>query len=127
MTGQSALFPLNKLLVFMVSFGLHGVAASSLIGLHDRVLTSVVTPLFKRSNEILPFQNNALNLFHIGLRVFLFMHALVILLIIEAALHDRSAIVFVRRIFVLFCSFEFSRFFRFSISSTPWVLFTANR
>ena len=98
MTGQSALFPLNKLLVFMVSCGLHGVAASSLIGLHDRVLTSVVTPLFKRSNEILPFQHNAVNSFHVGLRVSLFMHALVIWLVMEVALHDRSETVFSRNL-----------------------------
>ena len=53
MTGQVLSFPLNKLLVFMVFFGLHGVDASSLIGLHDLVLVSVVTPFFKSSYVIL--------------------------------------------------------------------------
>ena len=41
MIGYVAPLPLYKLLVFRVFFGLHSVADSSLIGVHDRVLVSV--------------------------------------------------------------------------------------
>ena len=40
MTGQIFPFPPHKLLVFRVFLGLHGVAASSLIGLHALYLCS---------------------------------------------------------------------------------------
>ena len=55
-----------------------------------------------------------------GLRVSMFVHALLIVLVMEEALHDRYAIVFVRGIQVIFGSFEF--FFdssEFSIASAP--------
>ena len=58
-------------------------------GLLNRVLVSVVTPFFRRRYVILPSQRYSVKLFQIGLRVFLFVHALSILLIIEVALHDR--------------------------------------
>ena len=76
LTGEVSYFHYN-LLVFKVFFGLHGVAASSLIRLHDRVLISVVTPFFKGSYVILP------KLFDISLRVSLFVHAHSILLILS--------------------------------------------
>ena len=98
---------LCKLLIFRVFFGLHGVAASSSIGLYDRVLTSAVTHFFKSSYVLLPFQLYSVKFFQIGLRVSLFMHALLILLIIEVALHDRSAIVLVSGILAISCSLEF--------------------
>ena len=99
------LFPQYKLLVLNGLFGFRGVAASSSAGSHDRVLISVVAPFFGNSYVILLFRRFFLDkLFQIGLRVSLFMHALVILLIIVVALHDRSAIVFVRGISVIFCS-----------------------
>ena len=48
MTGQAFLFPLYKLLIFMVLFSLHGVAA--------RVLVSVITTFLWSGSVILPFQ-----------------------------------------------------------------------
>ena len=60
--------------------------ASSLVGLHDRVLVSVVTPFLGSGYVILPFQRHSVKLFHIGLRVSLFVHALLILLVSEVAL-----------------------------------------
>ena len=118
MSGQVLPFPLSKLLVFQVFFGLHGVAVSW-IGLHDGVLVSVVTPFFRSSHIILPFQRCSSKFFQIGRCVFLFVHALSILLIIEVALHDYSAIVLVRGISEIFCSFEFLLFFIFSMASAP--------
>ena len=79
-------------------FGLRRVAASSLIGLHHRVLVSVATPVLRSSHLILSSQRSSVQLSHLGLRVFLFMHALLILLIIEVALPDLSAIVLLRGI-----------------------------
>ena len=105
MTDQVSPFPLYNLLVFRVFLGLCGVAASAWIGLHDRVLVSVVTPFFRSSYVTLPFQRYCVKFLHIGLRVSLFLHALSILLILEVALHDRSAIALVRGISVIFCSF----------------------
>ena len=90
MTGQVFPFPLYKWLVLRVCFGLPGVAASSLIGLHDRVLVFVVTPFLRSGCATLPFQRQSVKFFHIGLRVFLFVRALLILLISEIA---RSTIV----------------------------------
>ena len=120
MTGHNSPLPLYKLLVFRVFVGLYGVAVSSFFfGLHDRVLTSVVTPLFRTSYVILPFQRQSVHFLHIGLRVSLFVHALLILLVDTVALHDPSAIVFFARIQVICCCFEFVRFFRFS---TSWAL-----
>ena len=61
---------------FTVSFGLRGVAASSLIGLDNRVLISVVAPFFRSSYVILLLQRCFDKFFQIGLCVSLFMHAL---------------------------------------------------
>ena len=47
---------------------------------------------------IVPFQRCSVKFFHIGLRVSLFVHAHLILLIIEVALHDRSTMVLLREI-----------------------------
>ena len=96
--------PQYKLLVLNGFFGFRGVAASSSAGSHDCVLISVVAPFFRNSYVILPFRRFFDKFFQINLRVSLFMHALVILLIIVVALHGRSAIVFVRGISVIFCS-----------------------
>ena len=74
MTGQVLNFPLS-LLVFGVFFGLHSVAASSLIGLYDRALISVATPFFRSSCVISSFPT-LLKSSHVGLRVSLFMHSL---------------------------------------------------
>ena len=57
--GQVLPSPLHKLLVFRVFLGLHGVAASPLIGLYDLVLVSVVTPFSRNSFVILPFQRDS--------------------------------------------------------------------
>ena len=76
MTGPVFPFPLYKVRVFRVFFGLHGVAASSLIGLHDLALVSVVNFPFKNNYEILPLQRSSSKFFHVGLRVSLFVHAL---------------------------------------------------
>ena len=48
-------FSLYNLFVFRVFFGLHGVAASSLIVLYDRVLVSVLSFFFRSRNVILFF------------------------------------------------------------------------
>ena len=98
---------LYKLLVFRVFVGLHGVSASSLIALHDRVLISVVTPVLRSGHVILSFQRNSVKFFHVGLRVSLFVHGFLILLVSEVALHNRSAIALVRGIQSICCSFEF--------------------
>ena len=90
MIGQVLPYPLYKLLVFRVFFGLQSVAASSLVGWHDHVLVSVVTPFLGSGYVILPFQRSPVQLFHIGLRVSLLVHALSILLVSEVVLHDRS-------------------------------------
>ena len=76
--------------VFRVFFGLYGVAASSLIGLCHSEEASVKSPFFKSSYIIHPCQRSCVKLFHIGFCVPLFVHALLMLLIIEAALHDLS-------------------------------------
>ena len=89
------------------SFGLYDVAASSLIGLFNFVLISDVTPFFWSSYVILPFQSYPVKFFHVELRVSLFAHAHVILLVLEVALHDHSAIVLLRGIQLISCSFEF--------------------
>ena len=117
MIGHVSPFPLYKLLLFMVFLGLHNVAASSFIGLSEHVLVSVVKPFFLSSYVILPFRRFSVKLFHIGLRVSLFVHALLTMLVSEMALHDRSAIVLVRGIQVIFCPLSFLRFFRFSTAS----------
>ena len=48
-------FPLDKLLVFTVLLVLHGVAASSIIGLRAHVLVSVVSSFFKSSTSSISF------------------------------------------------------------------------
>ena len=60
--------------------------------------------------------------FHVGLRVSLVVHAHWILLILEVALHDCSAIVLLREFYVISCSFVFFRFCRFSIASTYLII-----
>ena len=75
--SSSLLFHSTCCLYSRCSFGLHRVAASSLIGLHDSVLICVVTPLFRSSHVLLPFQRSSVEFFHIGLRVSLFVRALV--------------------------------------------------
>ena len=114
-------FPLSteQVACIQVFFGLHGVAASSFFGLDDRVLDSVATPLFKSGYVFLIFQRHSVKFFHIGLRVSLFVHAHLMLLITEFALQDGSAIALLRGIQVIFCSFEFLRLCRFSIPTTP--------
>ena len=118
--GQISPFPLYKLLVFKVFVGLHGVAASCLVGLRDRALVSVVTPLLGSGYAIVPLQRCKVKFFHVSLRVSLFVHAFLILLITEITLHDRSAIVLERGIRELFCSLEFFRFLRFSEAPAPF-------
>ena len=58
-----------------VFLGHQGVAASSFIGLNDRVLVSVVTPSFKSGFVGLPFHCSSVKFFHNGVRVSLFGHA----------------------------------------------------
>ena len=53
------------------------------------------------SNAALPFQRYSVKVFHIGLRVSLFVHALLVLLVSEIPLHDRSASVLLRGIQVI--------------------------
>ena len=65
----------------------------------------------------------SVNVFHVGLRVSLFVHAHLILLDLEVALHDRSAIVLLRGIQAISRSFEFVCFCRFSTTSTPVGIF----
>ena len=72
-TGQVFCSPLYKLLVFQVLLGLRGVAVSSLMGLHDRVLVSVVTTFFRSGHVTLPSQRYSVKFFHVGLRVSLSM------------------------------------------------------
>ena len=77
--------------------------------------------LFFRSSYVMrPCHRLSAKFFHIGLRVSLFVHAHLILLIITVALHDGSASVLLRGIQEIFCSSEFFlRFCRISIASTP--------
>ena len=58
-----------------VLWSLRCCCTSPLIGLDDRVLVSVVTPLFRSSNVILPFSRCSVKLFHTSLRTSLFVHA----------------------------------------------------
>ena len=46
----------------------HGVAASSLVGLRDRVLVFVVTPFLGSGYVILHFQHDSVKFFHIRVR-----------------------------------------------------------
>ena len=64
------------LVVFTVFFGLRCVAASCSVGLHDRALVSVVTHFFWSCHVTFPFQRFSVIVFHIGLRVSVFMHAI---------------------------------------------------
>ena len=50
MSGHSVPFPLYNLFVFTAFFGLNGVAVSSLVGLYDLVLVSVVSDLVLHDN-----------------------------------------------------------------------------
>ena len=88
-----------------VLWSLHCVPTSSLIGLYDPVLVSVVTPLLNNSYVILPFQRFCVKLFHVGLRVSLCVHAHLTLLVHEEALHVRSATVFLLEIEATPCLF----------------------
>ena len=88
--------------------------------LYDLVLVSAVTPFSMSSYVILPFQRFSVKFFHIGLRVSLFVHAFLELLVLEVAAHDRAAIVFLRGIQVIFGSFELLWFCRFSTVSTAF-------
>ena len=47
---MSSLFPLYSVFVLRVFFGLYGVAASSLVGLYDLVLFSVMSPFCRTSD-----------------------------------------------------------------------------
>ena len=98
MIGQVLLSPLFNLLAINVFYG---VAASCW-------LTYV----------ILPFQRSSVKFFHIGVRISLFVHTYLVLFVLEVPLHDRSAIVLLRGIQVISCSFGFLRFCRLSAAST---------
>ena len=104
---RCSLFHCTSCFVLSALFGLYGVAATSLIGLHDRVLVSAVSPFFKGSDVNPLFNCYTVKFLHVGLRVSVFVHALLVLLVLEVALHDRSANVFVRGILVVSCVLEF--------------------
>ena len=104
---KSSFFHCTRCLYSGCFFLVFCVAASSLVGLHDRVLVSVVTHFLESGCVILPFQRYLVKIFHIGLRVSLFVYALLILLVSEVALHVRSAVVRVRGISIIFRSFAF--------------------
>ena len=70
--------------------------ASSLRGLYDVVLVSVVIPFCGRSHVIPTIIFYSVKFFHVGLYLSFFVHARLILLVLEVALHDRSAIMLLR-------------------------------
>ena len=110
--------PLYNLCVFSVPFGLHGVAASFLVGWYDLALVSVVRP-FCRGNDINPFFISYSDKFiHHGLRVSLFVPVHLVLLVLEAALHGSSVIMLLLGIQVISCSLELLWFCRVSTTST---------
>ena len=111
-------FPPYNLLVFSVFFGLHDVAASSLVGLYDLVLVCAVSPFVIRS-DVNPFCIcYSVKFFHVGLCVSVFVHAHLELLVLEVALHDRSIILFLCGTQVISCFLEYLWFCRVSITST---------
>ena len=79
-----------------VFFGLCGVAASSLVGLYDLVLVSLRNQIFRRSDVNPLFFCKFVKFIHVRLRVSLFVHAHLVLLVLEVALHDRSVFFFWR-------------------------------
>ena len=85
----------HKLLVFRVCFGRPG-AASSLIGLNDRVHDLCSDAIQQEKLRDSSFQRYSLKIVHVGLRVSLFVHAPLMMHVIEEAHHDGSAIVLVR-------------------------------
>ena len=76
-----------------------------LAGLYDLVSVSVVTPFFRRSDVNRIFICYAVKFFHVGLRVAMFMHAHLVLLVLEEALLDRS-VIFLCGTQVISCLFE---------------------
>ena len=115
----SSFFSTANLLVFRALLDLYGDAASTWIGLYDRALglwshaLGVITYFF--------FSNAGLShSSHDDLRVPLFVHAPVILLLLMVGAHDCSAIVLLRGIKVISCSFGFLRSCRFSVASTTF-------
>ena len=119
LSGHVFPFLLYTVFVFRMFFSLHDVAASSLIGSYDLVLTSVVSPFCRRSDVHLLVICYSVKFFHVGFRVSLFVHAHLVLLVLEVALHDRSVIAFLCVIQTLSWFLEFLSFCRVSIISIP--------
>ena len=93
LSGHAFPFPLYNLFVFRVFFGLYVVAASSLAALYDLVLVSAVSPFCRSIDVNGMFICSSVKFFNVGLRVSLFVHAHLVQLVLEVALHDRSVIV----------------------------------
>ena len=106
--------------VFPAFPSLYGVAASSLVGLYDLVLVSVVSPFVRRCDEKPFCICYAVEFFLVGLRESLFVHVHWVLLVLEVALHDSSVIVFLCETqfislnFVILQSFHYVNLFEYS-------------
>ena len=90
-------FPLYNLIVFRVCFGLYAAVASSLTVLYNLVLVSVTSPFVRRSD---------VQIFHSRLRVSSFVHAQLVLLVLNVALHDRSVILLAFGTQIISCFLE---------------------
>ena len=95
-TVMFSFFICTTLSLSRVFFGLCGVAASSLVGLYDLVLVSLRNQIFRRSDVNPLFFCKFVKFIHVGSRVSLFVHAHLVLLVLEVALHDRSVFFFLR-------------------------------
>ena len=84
--GHVFAFPLYKLIVFRVFFGSYGIAPSSVIGLHDCVSASVISP-FERRRGVSP-------MFIFAFSSTLVRACAVVLFALEAALHGCAIIQF---------------------------------
>ena len=91
----------------------YDIAANSLHGLDDHVFISAVSP-FCRKSDVIPLFICCLSQSFMSDCVY----AHLILLVLEVALHDGSAIMLLREIHAFRCSFEFCLFCRVSKPST---------
>ena len=103
-TGQVFPFPVNKLRVFCVLFGLCGVAA--FLDWVVRPCTGLCNALLQEWPRKSSFQTLFCHFLPYRSAYILFVHAHSMSVILEEALHDRSATVLLCGISVISCSFE---------------------